>query len=73
MEKRTGEVIENKESEPKSEPDRTGNRTGEVVENTWLWKKRTENEPENEPGHVPDNKRQRENVPKLPPELVFEP
>jgi len=25
---------------------RTGNRSGEVVENTYLWKKRTENEPE---------------------------
>src|SRR5690349_12661319 len=47
FQKRTGEVIENKGSGPKSEPERTGNRSGEVVENTFLWKKRTENEPEN--------------------------
>jgi len=46
FQKRTGEVIENKGSGPKSEPERTGNRSGEVVENTFLWKKRTENEPE---------------------------
>src|SRR5690242_11631016 len=47
FEKRTGEVVENKGSGPKSEPDRTEKRSGEVVENTFLWKKRTENEPEN--------------------------
>jgi len=47
FQKRTGEVIENKGSGPKNEPDRTGKRSGEVVENTYLWKKRTENEPEN--------------------------
>jgi hypothetical protein len=47
FEKRTGEAVENKGSGPKNEPERTGKRSGEVVENTWLWKKRTENEPEN--------------------------
>src|SRR5689334_1451954 len=41
FQKRTGEVIENKGSRLKSEPDRTGKRSGEVVENTYLWKKRT--------------------------------
>ena len=50
FQKRTGEVIENKESGRKSEPDRTGKRSGEVVENTYLWKKRTGNEPENRSG-----------------------
>ncbi|HEV2247926.1 MAG TPA: hypothetical protein VGW37_14840 [Terriglobia bacterium] len=45
FEKRTGEVVENKESAPKNEPKRTGKRSREVVENTYLWKKRTENEP----------------------------
>jgi len=34
FQKRTGEVIENKEPELKNEPERTGKRTGEVVENT---------------------------------------
>jgi hypothetical protein len=53
FQKRTGEVIENKGSGPKSEPERTGNRSGEVVENTYLWKKRTENEPENLSGSRP--------------------
>ncbi|TAM81497.1 MAG: hypothetical protein EPN47_12125 [Acidobacteria bacterium] len=44
--KRTGEVVENKGSASKNEPERTGKRSGEVVENTLLRKKRTENEPE---------------------------
>src|SRR5690348_7373718 len=65
FQKRTGEVIENKGSGPKSEPERTGKRSGEVVENTFLWKKRTgkskpamllktkaaEHEPRREPHH----------------------
>ncbi|HET9178779.1 MAG TPA: hypothetical protein VFQ24_10535 [Terriglobia bacterium] len=45
FEKRTGEVVENKEKWPKNKPERTGKRSGEAVENTYLWKKRTENEP----------------------------
>jgi hypothetical protein len=50
FQKRTGEVAENKGSEVENEPERTGKRSGEVVENTLLWKKRTENEPENKSG-----------------------
>ena len=43
--KRTGEVIENKGSSVKNEPERTEKRSGEVVENIRAVKKRTENEP----------------------------
>ncbi|HEV2248743.1 MAG TPA: hypothetical protein VGW37_19030 [Terriglobia bacterium] len=55
FEKRTGEVVENKESAVKNEPERTEKRSGEVVENTYLWEKRTENEPKNEPTHLAEN------------------
>ncbi|TAM84133.1 MAG: hypothetical protein EPN47_02105 [Acidobacteria bacterium] len=41
FEKRTGEVVENKGSASKNEPERTGKRSGEVVENTRALKKRT--------------------------------
>ncbi len=54
--KRTGEVIENKAHGLKNEPERTGKRSWEVIENTYLWKKRTENEAKNEAGHVVENK-----------------
>ncbi|TAM84237.1 MAG: hypothetical protein EPN47_02670 [Acidobacteria bacterium] len=57
FEKRTGEVVENKGSAPKNEPERTGKRSGEVVENTYLWKKRTGNEPVNSVGYVVENMR----------------
>jgi hypothetical protein len=71
FEKQTGEAIENKGSVTKNEPERTGKRSGEVVENTCLWKKRTENEPENEQRHVAKNRRRRKNEPKMPTELVM--
>jgi hypothetical protein len=45
FEKRTGEVIENTGKGYIDSQKRTEKRSGEVVENTYLWKKRTENEP----------------------------
>ncbi|TAM80565.1 MAG: hypothetical protein EPN47_14985 [Acidobacteria bacterium] len=43
--KRTEEVVENKGSQLKNEPERIGKRSGEVVENTFQLEKRTGNEP----------------------------
>ena len=65
FQKRTGEVAENKGSALKNEPERTGKRTGEVVENTLLWKKRTENEPENTASGMVGNIRWSKNQPEL--------
>jgi len=41
FQKRTGKVIENKGSDPKTNLKRTGKRSGEVVENISVHKKRT--------------------------------
>ncbi|TAM82823.1 MAG: hypothetical protein EPN47_09270 [Acidobacteria bacterium] len=62
FEKRTGEVVENKGSAPKNEPERTEKRSGEVIENTYLWKKRTGNEPKNRAGYVVENTRRKKSV-----------
>jgi hypothetical protein len=41
FEKQTGEVVENKGSALKNEPERTEKQSGEVIENTYLWKKQS--------------------------------
>ena len=51
------EVTENKGKGYIGSQKQTGKQSGEVVENTFLWKKLTENEPENEAGHVAENTR----------------
>jgi hypothetical protein len=40
----------------KNKAEQTEKQSGEVVENTFLWKKQTENKPENKAGHVVENK-----------------
>jgi hypothetical protein len=49
FEKRSREVIENKESALKNKPKRTQNRTREVVENAFQLKKQTQNKAKTNP------------------------
>ncbi|HZT71177.1 MAG TPA: hypothetical protein VFC10_15705 [Terriglobia bacterium] len=52
LQKRTGEVVENKGSALQNGTKRTGERTEQVLWNQWLWK----NEPEKETGYLIENK-----------------
>ena len=45
LKKQSGEVAENKGKSYTGSQKQTGKQSGEVIENTFLWKKRTENEP----------------------------
>jgi hypothetical protein len=47
--KQTREVVDNKESGLENKPKQTQKQSREVVENTFLWKKQTQNKPGNKP------------------------